>query len=61
MRAHEAGHDQAAEDRLLDSVPWADDGYALFSIATFAGSSHRGWFGPMGESSSLFLPPSMWR
>ena len=60
MRAHEAGHDQAAEDRLLDSVPWRHDGYALFSIATFAGSSHRGWFGPMGESSSLFLPRATW-
>ena len=29
-------------------------------MSTFAGSSWRGIFGPMGESSSLFLPPAIW-
>lgn len=60
MRAAEVGHDQIAEDRLLAASGWEDDGYALFSIATFAGSSWRGVFGPMGESSSLFLEASTW-
>ena len=52
--------DQHTEDRLLDTVDWRADGYSLFGISTFAGSSHRGWFGPMGESSSLFLPSALW-
>ena len=60
MRAAEAGYDQTAEDQLLDSVGWRDDGYQLFTVSCFAGSSWRGIFGPMGESSSLFLAPSMW-
>src|SRR5699024_10576678 len=45
---------------LLATVAWERDGYELFRIATWAGSSHRGWFGPMGESSSLFLHRSRW-
>lgn len=61
MRAAEAGYDQAAEDAMLAATGWERDGYALFSVATFAGSSWRGVFGPMGESSSLFLPDRLWR
>lgn len=60
MRAHEAGYDQAAEDALLATVDWQADGYALFAVSTFAGSSWRGILGPMGESSSLFLPATAW-
>lgn len=60
MQAAEAGYDQAAEDRLLDEVGWPDDGYRLFEVSTLAGSSGRGWFGPMGESSALFLPRATW-
>ncbi len=61
MRAAEAGYDQATEDRLLAGTAWRDDAYELFSVATFAGSSWRGIFGPMGESSSLFLPAALWQ
>ncbi len=60
MKAAEAGYDQTAEDHLLDTVAWRDDGYQLFAVSCFAGSSWRGIFGPMGESSSLFLAPSLW-
>ncbi|MEZ5178304.1 MAG: glycosyltransferase family A protein [Acidimicrobiales bacterium] len=60
MRAAEVGYDQAAEDELLATTGWEDDAYELFGVSTFAGSSWRGIFGPMGESSSLFLPPSLW-
>jgi hypothetical protein len=60
MRAAEVGYDQRAEDALLAGCGWEDDGDALFGVSTFAGSSHRGWFGPMGESSSLFLDRSRW-
>jgi hypothetical protein len=60
MQAREAGYDQDAEDELLARSGWEDDGYALFGISTLAGSSGRGLFGPMGESSSLFLPRPLW-
>jgi hypothetical protein len=61
MRAAEVGHDQAAEDALLAAVAWDEDPYRLFGCSTFAGSSWRGIFGPMGESSSLFLPRALWQ
>lgn len=60
MRAAETGYDQVAEDELLARSGWEDDGYELFAVSTFAGSSWRGWFGPMGESSSLFLARELW-
>lgn len=60
MRAAEVGHDQSTEDDLLAGVDWRADGYRLFGISTFAGSSGRGWFGPMGESNGLFLPRGLW-
>lgn len=60
MEASEVGYDQGVEDGLLAGNGWEEDGYALFGVSTFAGSSGRGWFGPMGESSSLFLPRALW-
>ena len=47
------GYNQAIEDRLLDSVDWRADGYELFRIAAFAGSSRRGWFLPLSESNAV--------
>jgi hypothetical protein len=61
MEAGNAGYDQATEDRSLDEIEWRKDGYRLFEISTLAASSGRGWFGPMGESSALFMPREMWR
>jgi hypothetical protein len=60
MRAAEVGHDQRVEDDLLAGSGWEDNGYRLFGISTLAGSSGRGLFGPMGESSSLFMPRAQW-
>jgi hypothetical protein len=60
MRAGEAGYDQSVEDALLAGSGWETDGYRLFEISTPAGSSGRGLFGPMGESSSLFAPRAIW-
>lgn len=59
-RSSTVGYDQAAEDELLESVAWEQDGYRLFEVSTPAASSARGLFGPMGESSSLFLRRSVW-
>ena len=60
-RSIQAGYDQAREDALLASVRWEEDGYRLFQIATFAGSSARGWFLPIGESNALFLTRTQWQ
>jgi glycosyltransferase involved in cell wall biosynthesis len=60
MDADVAGYDQEAEDELLDGIGWPDDGYRLFEISTLAASSARGWFGPMGESSALFMSRALW-
>lgn len=61
MRAAEVGYDQTAEDELLASSGWEEDAYRLFGLSSLAGSSGRGLFGPMGESSSLFLRRQAWR
>ena len=61
MQAGAEGYDQSTEDQLLSDVDWQADGYRLFEISTLAGSSGRGWFGPMGESSALFLPRDAWQ
>ncbi len=60
MRAAEVGYDQSAENQLLASSGWEADGYRLFDVSTVAGSSGRGLFGPMGESSSFFAPRAIW-
>jgi glycosyltransferase involved in cell wall biosynthesis len=60
MKAAEAGYDQQVEDKLLADVDWTADGYRLLGCSTFAGSSHRGWFGPKSESSSLFMARDLW-
>lgn len=60
IRADEVGYDQTAEDRLLDEAQWEANGYRLFGISSLAGSSRRGWFGPLDESNALFMNRDMW-
>lgn len=60
MRADEVGYDQATEDRLLADAKWEADGYRLFALSSLAGSSRRGWFGPLDESNALFMDREMW-
>ena len=49
------GYNQAAEDQLLASVRWQEDGYELFAISALAGSARRGVFRNPGESNFLVL------
>jgi len=56
-----ASDERASEEALLARIHWEDDGYELFTVSTPAGSSSRGLFGAMGESSSLFLSRALWR
>jgi hypothetical protein len=55
----EQGWTTADEDRLLDSVDWADDGYRLFAISSLAGSSAQGFLGAVAESNAFALPRSL--
>jgi glycosyltransferase involved in cell wall biosynthesis len=54
------GYNQDEEDRLLERSGWTEDGYRLFNISVFAGSSAQGWFRPLAESNAIFLPRGMW-
>ncbi len=54
------GYGQAAEDRLLESIDWRQDGYELFRISCFAASSAPGWFQPIAESNCLAVRRAAW-
>ena len=49
------GYDQSAEDALLASVPWEEDGYRLFGVSSLAYSSRDGYFGQLSESNCFAL------
>jgi hypothetical protein len=55
-----AGYCAEVEDALLASIPWRENGYALFTVSVFAASSSEGWFAPPAESNALFMSRSMW-
>jgi glycosyltransferase involved in cell wall biosynthesis len=61
MESVKQGYDQTVEDMLLAQSGWEDDGYRLFGISSFAGSSARGWFDLPSESNALFLRAAHWR
>lgn len=60
MDAAAVGYDQDTEDALLDRIGWPERPEELFAVSTFAASSSRGYFGPMGESSALFMHAALW-
>jgi glycosyltransferase involved in cell wall biosynthesis len=60
MKSVRVGYNQQQEDRLLDLADWTRDGYRLFDISVFAGSSEEGWFAPIAESNALFMTKEMW-
>ena len=53
-------YDQKQEDRLLEDSGWTEDGYRLFDISVFAGSSANGWFEPISESNAVFMCKALW-
>jgi hypothetical protein len=60
MKTVRHGYNQQEEDRLLELTDWTRDGYRLFDISVFAGSSEEGWFAPIAESSALFMTQGLW-
>ena len=61
MESITRGYNQAIEDELLAQSGWETDGYRLFAISTFAGSSGGGWFELPAESNAFFLRAEHWR
>ena len=61
MESVHEGYDQRQEDDLLDRVGWTENGYRLFDVSVFAGSSQDGWFLPISESNALFMRRSLWQ
>jgi hypothetical protein len=61
MESVKRGYNQATEDALLEQSGWQDDGYRLFAISSFAGSSAGGWFELPAESNAVFLRAEHWR
>lgn len=59
-RSVNKGYNQQVEDKLLDQIDWEKNGYRLFDISVFSGSSSKGWFMPMGETNALFMTRLMW-
>jgi hypothetical protein len=55
------GYSPAVEDRLLEEIGWAQDGYRVFDACVFAGSSRYGWLLPNAETNALFLTMPMWQ
>ena len=60
MQSVPEGYDQREEDRLLGRSGWMEDGYRLFDISVFAGSSAGGWFRPINESNAIFMRRRLW-
>jgi hypothetical protein len=61
MESVKKGYNADIEDALLQSSGWEEDGYRLFDISVFAGSSMDGWFVLPAETNALFLPAAHWR
>ena len=61
MESVKRGYNQAIEDELLAGSGWETDGYRLFAISAFAGSSAGGWFELPAESNAFFLRAEHWR
>jgi glycosyltransferase involved in cell wall biosynthesis len=49
------GYSKAVEDELLNQIDWWNNGYRLFEISSWGGSSPFGWFGQCAESNCLIL------
>ena len=49
------GYTKETEDKLLSSINWMKNGYKLFEVSSFAGSSKDGFFMPIAESNCFFM------
>ncbi|MBN2707236.1 MAG: hypothetical protein JXR89_12465 [Deltaproteobacteria bacterium] len=54
-RSVSKGYNQAAEDELLRTVDWRENGYRLFALAGELSYDCAGWFGPLAESNCFLM------
>jgi len=55
-----AGYGLETERELMRSIAWPEEGYRLFDIACFSGSSASGFFLPNSESNCISVPRGLW-
>ncbi len=55
------GYDESTEAALLEEIGWPADGYRLFDVSVFSGTSGGGFFLPMWESNYFAMPKRTWR
>lgn len=60
QEAVDSGYSVEEELAMLASSRWPVDGYSLFDIACFSGSSAPGFFLPNSESNCLSIPRDSW-
>jgi hypothetical protein len=54
------GYGLETERNLMRSIGWPEEGYRLFDIACFSGSSASGFFLPNSESNCISVPRKLW-
>lgn len=55
-----SGYSVERERALIESIGWPRDGYHLFDIACFSGSSRAGFFQPHSESNCISVSRALW-
>ena len=55
-----SGYGLETERELMRSIGWPEEGYRLFDIACFSGSSASGFFLPNSESNCISVPRQLW-
>lgn len=55
------GYGLETEKVLMQSIQWPSDGYRLFDIACFSGSSAGGFFLANSESNCISVPCDLWQ
>lgn len=58
-RTMHEGYSREVEDKLLASIDWFNNGYRLFEISSWGGSSAFGWLGPISESNCIVLSKAL--
>ena len=60
QKAVASGYDVEQEQALMCSISWPADGYRLFEISCFSGSSKHGLYLPQSESNCISMPREIW-
>jgi hypothetical protein len=60
QKAVGSGYDVFQEQALMDSIAWPENGYRLFEISCFSGSSAHGFYLSHSESNCISMPRGIW-